>query len=495
MLNLNKCEQQLEELSKENLNIVINKYDIAYCIYTSGSTGTPKGVVIQHKALKNLCNWQNKEYEVKETDNISLIASEGFDASVCEIWPGLIKGACLFVSDNEIRIDSDALVEWLTKNKINILFLPTPIAEIILKNNVSLPDNVRVLFVGGDRLTVWPEKDLGYKFYNVYGPTEATVITTTAELNNKKGNGLPPIGKPIDNVEVYVLDRYLSPMPIGVPGELFIGGAGLAKGYLDQEELTKENFVQNPYSENSSDRLYRTGDLVRYEEDGNLKFMGRIKKGTGSDANMTSSQVKIRGFRIELGEIEDILGKQKEVKKAVVAAKKHNGQKYLIAYVIPEETYVESIQKLPDQLKIAIEDFLPEYMMPAAITVIEEVPLTLNGKVDYDQLPTIDFQQFQLAEYVEPRSKIEADIVQIWQSVLELERIGIYDDFFELGGHSILITKINSRIKENLNIHIPLKTLFEMSTVAAQAELIETLKWQENDIEVDEDDEYEEGTL
>ena len=498
VLNLDDCQDQLEQFSECDLNTVIDKDDIAYCIYTSGSTGEPKGVLIQHKALKNLCNWQNRKYEVTEKDNISLIASEGFDASICEIWPSIIKGACLFVSKNEIRIDPEALIEWLNKNKINVLFLPTPIAESLLSNNASLPDSIRVLWIGGDRLTVWPEKNLKFKFYNAYGPTEATVVTTTAELNNIKGNGLPPIGRPIDNFKVYVLDRNLSIVPIGAPGELFIGGAGLAYGYLNQEKLTKESFIQNPFSENLNDRLYRTGDLVRYEEDGNFKFMGRIKKGSGPEENMTRNQVKIRGFRIELGEIEAVLDKQKEIKKAIVTAQKYNGQLYLSAYVIPEKEYTHAIEKLPNQLKIAIQEFLPEYMIPSAIIVIEAVPLTFNGKIDYEQLPTIDFQQLQLAKYVEPRSKIECEIVEIWQAVLGMERIGIYDDFFELGGHSILITKINSRIKEKLNIHIPLKILFEMSTIAAQAELIETLKWQENNIEVIEDqneDDYEEGTL
>ena len=495
VINMDKDQGQFDKYSLENLNKKIDCDDYAYCIYTSGSTGVAKGVIVQHKALKNLCNWQGKEYEITGSDNVSLIASEGFDASICEIWPGLVNGACLYISNNEIRLDPEKLISWLSKNKINVAFLPTPIAENLLINNIDLPDCIRILFVGGDRLTQWPERWQSFKFYNVYGPTEATVVTTVAELSNQKGVGLPPIGRPISNYQTYVLDRHLSPVPVGVPGELFIGGKGLAWGYLNQPGLTEEKFINNPFSKVEGDRLYRTGDLVRYEEDGSLKFMGRIKQGVDSDDIATRGQVKIRGFRIELGEIETVLDKQEEVSKAIVVAKKYNGQKYLVAYIVPRKSARSEKDKLPEQLKAAIEKYLPEYMLPSAIIPIDSVPLSLNGKVDYNQLPEVDFQKFRLADYVEPRTEMEYELASIWQNVLGVDQVGVFDSFFELGGHSILITKVNSRIKEKLNVEIPLKTLFELSTVAAQAELIETLKWQDDEAFMEEDDDYEEGTL
>lgn len=496
ILNLTTSDVQLEGFFENNLDISIDKNDFAYGIYTSGSTGAPKGVLIQHKALKNLCNWHNRNFKINETDNLSLIASEGFDASVWEIWPGLIKGACIYIAHNDIRIDPEALGRWLNEKKINVSFLPAPIAESMLKNNIGFPECFRALLIGGDRLTVWPDRNLEFKVYNQYGPTEATVVTTSAELNALQAVGLPPLGRPIDNYKTYVLDKHLSPMPIGMPGELFIGGEGLAWGYINQPELTVEKFINNPFSKNTEERLYRTGDLVRYEEDGNLKFMGRINHDSDSDLNMTSSQVKIRGFRIELGEIEGVLSKEAQVNKAIVRAIEHNGQKYLAAYVVPEKIIPHDAATLPEKLKLALEEFLPDYMVPSAILIIDVVPLTPNGKIDYSQLPAINFQQVQLVEYVAPRTETEAKLVDIWQTVLGIDRVGIYDNFFELGGHSILITKASSRIKEVFGANLPLKSLFEVTTVAAVAELIETINWQaESEAALVDEDDFDEGTL
>lgn len=496
ILNLTVSAAQLEGFSENNLETSIDKNDFVYSIYTSGSTGTPKGVLIQHKALKNLCNWHNRNFEINATDNLSLIASEGFDASVWEMWPGLIKGACINIAHNDIRVDPEALGKWLNEKNINVSFLPTPIAENMLKNNIEFPECFRALLTGGDQLTIWPEKNLGFKVYNQYGPTEASVVTTSVELNDLHCVGLPPIGKPIDNYKIYVLDRHLSPRPIGMPGELHIGGEGLAWGYLNQPELTAEKFIHNPFSENAEERLYKTGDLVRYEENGNLKFMGRINHNFGSDISMTSNQVKIRGFRIELGEIEGVLSSQGQVNTAIVRAIEHNGQKYLAAYVVPEKNIQQDVVTLPEKLQLTLEEFLPDYMIPSAIVIIKAVPLTSNGKIDYSQLPAINFQQIKLIDYVAPRTAVEAKLVDIWQSVLGVDRVGIYDNFFELGGHSILITKVNTRIKEVFGTNLPLKSLFEVTTVAAVAELIETINWQtESEDALADENDFDEGTL
>lgn len=499
ILNLEDSDEKLKGFSEDNLHIKINKNDVAYGIYTSGATGEPKGVLIQHQALKNLCNWHNRNFAITENDNISLIASEGSNASILEMWPGLAKGACINIADNDIRIDPQSLADWLTEKQINVSFLPTTIAENMLKNNVNFPECFRALLIGGERLAIWPDKNLRFKIYNQYGPPEATVVSTSVELNDLQAVGLPPIGKPIDNHKAYVLDKHLSPVPIGMPGELFIGGKGLAWGYLNKEELAEEKFIKNPFVKGTEERLYRTGDLVRYEEDGNLKLVARINQSPASDRNITSSQVKIRGFRIELGEIESALSKQVLVNKAIARAIEYNGQNYLVAYVLPEKITSDELAidnlSLSRELKLALEEVLPDYMVPSAIIFLDAVPLTANGEIDYKQLPEVDFQKIQLAEYVEPRSETEASLADIWQVMLGMDRVGIYDDFFELGGHSILVTKLSSRIKEKFDINLPLKTLFEMSTVAAQAELIETLKWQDNELTVDEDDEYEEGTL
>lgn len=281
-----------------------------------------------------------------------------------------------------------------------------------------------------------------------------------------------------------------------MPGELHIGGEGLAWGYLNQPELTAEKFIHNPFSENAEERLYKTGDLVRYEENGNLKFMGRINHNFGSDISMTSNQVKIRGFRIELGEIEGVLSSQGQVNTAIVRAIEHNGQKYLAAYVVPEKNIQQDVVTLPEKLQLTLEEFLPDYMIPSAIVIIKAVPLTSNGKIDYSQLPAINFQQIKLIDYVAPRTAVEAKLVDIWQSVLGVDRVGIYDNFFELGGHSILITKVNTRIKEVFGTNLPLKSLFEVTTVAAVAELIETINWQtESEDALADENDFDEGTL
>ena len=296
-------------------------------IYTSGSTGKPKGVEIEHRGLVNLITWHQREYDVKSSDRATQIASPAFDASVWEIWPYLASGASIHIPDEETRTSPLDLLRWLEREAITLTFLPTPLAEAILdalKEFDPAGLKLRAVLTGGDKLHQQSDAALPFRLMNHYGPTENTVVTTWAFVS-PEWDATPPIGKPIANTRVYVLDERMRPVPIGVPGELYIAGDGLARGYRDRPDTTAEKFVRNPFSGNAGDRLYRTGDRVRYLPDGNIEFLGRLDQ-----------QVKVRGFRIELGEIEAILGQHPAVKECVVDARQDVARgKRIAAYYCP----------------------------------------------------------------------------------------------------------------------------------------------------------------
>jgi hypothetical protein len=319
---------------------------------------------------------------------------------------------------------------------------------------------LRALLTGGDRLRRYPRKKLPFQLVNHYGPTENSVVTTAAVVESRhESDEAPPIGRPVANTRLYVLDARMRPVPVGVPGELYIAGAGLARGYLNRPKLTAEKFVANPFSNGGPfRRLYRTGDLVRYREDGNVEFLGRIDR-----------QVKLRGYRIELGEIEAVLNGHAEVRKAVVEAREE-GETRLAAYIVTSQTKSPTAQQLREYLK----QKLPEHMVPSAFVFLDAWPLTANGKVDRNALPTPDLAAFPSGErFVAPRNPLEATVAKTWSAMLGRARLGIHDNFFQCGGHSLLAAQAVSRLKESFNIQLSIRSLFEKPTVAEFAKEIE----------------------
>ncbi len=456
--------QQVAQLSVENPTSDVRAENLAYVIYTSGSTGQPKGVEIQHESLINLVTWHTRVYEVTPLDRATLLAGPAFDASVWELWPYLAVGASIHIPDQEIRVAAAKLVEWTAAESITISFLPTPLAEAVMAtlDEQPLPGfALKKLLTGGDKLQRWPRTALPLNVTNHYGPTENTVVTTWSPVSARVDGGpaMPPIGRPIANTQVYILDEDRQPVPIGVAGELHIGGGGLARGYLKRPELTAERFIPNLFSPAAGARLYKTGDLASYLPDGNIEFRGRI-----------DNQVKVRGFRIELGEIEAVLTEHPLVRESVVVARDDQpGEQRLVAYIVtkPEETIGIG------ELRGFIKEKLPEYMIPAAFVVLEELPLTPNGKIDRRALPVpgetaLNHQQ----AFVAPRDSIELQLVQIWESLLGTSPIGVTDNFFELGGHSLIAVRLMSRIQDRFDRELPLATLFQQATIELLAQVL-----------------------
>jgi amino acid adenylation domain-containing protein len=435
----------------------------AYIIYTSGSTGTPKGVEIRHAGLTNLVKWHQRVYGPRSGDRATQLTSPAFDASVWETWPYLAAGASIHVPDEETRRSPSILLNWLARSAITICFLPTPLAEAILEEQLPTALALRFLLTGGDKLRHRPRRALPFRLVNHYGPTETTVVATCAPVESGEGLSVsPPIGRPIDNSQVYIVDRSFNSVPVGVPGELCIAGDGLARGYLNHSDLTAEKFVPNPFSDRPGERLYRAGDLARRLSDGNIEFLGRI-----------DHQVKVRGYRIEPGEIEAALRGHPQVSEAVVLAREDPpGNKRLVGYVVSRE------RAGIGDLRNFLSHKLPDYMVPSAFVFMESLPLTSNGKIDRGALPVPEQVRPELeSAFVAPRTPTERALAKTWAEILKLERIGIGDNFFELGGHSLLATQVISRVRDAFEIELPLRSLFENPTVAGLAQRIEVLLW------------------
>ncbi|MDB9396157.1 non-ribosomal peptide synthetase [Microcystis aeruginosa] len=465
-INIVCVDADLPVISKEeqkNLITTIKSSNLAYVIYTSGSTGIPKGVLVTHQGLLNLVFWHQNTFEITNLDKATQLAGTGFDAAVWELWPYLTAGASIYLVKPEILISLVELQKWLAAKKITISFLPTPIAEQLLslewtEINVSL----RTILTGGDKLNQYPSNFIPFQVVNNYGPTENTVVTTSGVvISGEKNNSLSPaIGRPIFNTQIYILDSNLQPVPVGIPGEIHISGAGLARGYLNRPELTQEKFIPNPFSNSPDSRLYKTGDLARYLPDGNLEYLGRI-----------DNQVKIRGFRIELGEIETVLSQHSAVKTAIVIAREdETNQKRLVTYIVAKK---EQNSLNITQLRQFLKAKLPEYMIPSAFVILESLPLTPNGKIDRRALPAPEFQSQE--QYIAPRNPIEEILSSIWVKVLKVAKVGIYDNFFELGGHSLLATQLISRIREAFQVEMPLRELFVAPTIAELAQEIKRI--------------------
>ncbi|HYX24787.1 MAG TPA: amino acid adenylation domain-containing protein, partial [Thermoanaerobaculia bacterium] len=423
----------------------------AYVIYTSGSTGRPKGVEISHRSLANLVAWHRRTYAVTAQDRASLLAGTGFDASVWEVWPYLAAGASLHVPGAEVLAVPAELWRWLAARRVTISFLPTPLLEAALQEDLP-PLALRAVLTGGDRLHRL-RRHLPLELFNHYGPTESTVVTTCARAT-AGGAEEPSIGRPIDNTRAYVLDRHLQPLPAGATGELCVAGAGLARGYLGRPDLTAELLVPDPFGGRPGERMYRTGDLVRRRADGRLDFVAR-----------RDQQVKIRGHRIELGEVESVLGEHPAVREAAVTVIDVAGGRELAAHVVLHAgREVAAIDWQP-----FLRSRLPEYMVPRRIVPLRELPLTANGKVDRRALAALDVEAAAGRAAAGPRNAVESVLAELWGELLGCERVDVFTSFFELGGHSLLIGRLLAQVREVFGVELPVRSLFDAPTIAELA--------------------------
>jgi acyl-coenzyme A synthetase/AMP-(fatty) acid ligase/acyl carrier protein len=427
-------------------------------IYTSGSTGTAKGVVIEHRSLVNHMAWMSSAYPVDRQDRVLVRASLCFDASVWEIWLPLLSGAALCIAPREATRDPKELWDFMQRNGITVAqFVPTLLAAVCDLEQPR-PDRLRLVFSGGEALPralgVKVIRDWQIPVVNLYGPTEATIqVTHYACRDNLPEIATIPIGAPIWNTMLYVLDERMAPVPLGVPGELYIGGDCLAWGYLNRPELTAEKFVPDPFTRDLEARLYRTGDRVRWQSDGNLEYLGRFDR-----------QVKLRGFRVEPAEIEAALASIPGVAQATVLVREDQpGDQRLVAYVVPAD---RSAPPAVATLRNDLLQRLPDYMVPTVLVTLDAFPLTPSGKVDRRALPIpeTDWLERRTA-FVAPRTVMEEKLAGLWREVLRVERVGIHDSFFELGGHSLLAMQLVSRINREFAVEFPLRSVFEAPTI------------------------------
>ncbi|SEW42708.1 amino acid adenylation domain-containing protein [Chitinophaga sp. YR573] len=428
-------------------NYKIDPADTAYVIYTSGSTGKPKGVMIAHTSNVNMSLDQIIKFGIEPQDRVLQFASLSFDASVSEIFMALYCGACLVLIPEQVIADADRFIRYLVKKEVTVATLPPLYLHALDRDRF---DFLRVIITAGE--AALPADVFHYalvsEYYNAYGPTECAVCVSIykAESSDTPGKQIP-VGRPLANMQVFILDPEMSLLPIGAEGYIYVGGVGLAKGYLNRPELTKEKFIDNPFG---TGKLYKTGDRGRWLPDGNIEFLGR-----------TDDQVKIRGYRIELGEISNILGESALIKEHVIIAKDDKSEgKRLIAYVV---TAGESYDR--ETLRKWLAERLPEYMIPSLVE-LEELPLTVSGKVDKKALHDLDAVGQQQNAYVAPRSETEEKLVSLWQDLLGIKQVGIYDDFFSLGGHSLLIIRAVAAVQKEFNVKISVTAWFELNTVA-----------------------------
>lgn len=476
----------MAQCSQENPIPTTTPQDLAYVIYTSGSTGQPKGVMITHQSMVNHSAAIRRVYELQPCDRVLQFSSMSFDIIIEEVFPTLVSGATLVVRDKTSIASTTSFLQFINRYQITVLNLPTAFWHELVNGlsllQTTLPATVRLMVVGGEKasrssyLTWCQHVGSQVRWLNSYGPTEATV---TATVYDPIAAGFDPtkteipIGRPLANTQTYILDRHLQPVPIGVAGELYIGGVGLSRGYLNRPELTDSKFIPHPFSSQPGSRLYKTGDIARYLPDGNLEFIGRA-----------DYQVKIRGFRIELGEIESVLEQHPAVQQAVVMARQDQpGQKRLVAYVVSQSSVSQSSvsQSSASQSSQQVQEMdliqflqtrLPDYMIPADVVILEAFPLTPNGKVDRHAFPAPPLHKQRHTAFVSPRDDLEFRLTQIWEQVLEVQPIGIHDNFFEMGGHSLLAARLSDQLEQVFDCHLPLTTIFQVPTVVQLAEVL-----------------------
>jgi amino acid adenylation domain-containing protein len=453
---------RIERCGGEEPEAAVDGEGLAYVIYTSGSTGKPKGAMNTHAGIRNRLLWMQEQYGLEETDRVLQKTTFSFDVSVWEfLWP-LMTGAALVMARPGGHKDGGYLLGVIKEEEITTAHFVPSMLGVFLEERVEEARSLRRVICSGEALPRELEesarKRTGAEVSNLYGPTEAAIDVTYWICNGEGVVGWAPIGKPIANTETYVLDSWMEATPVGVKGEIYIGGAGLARGYLRRGEMTAERFMPSRYGVRGGERMYRTGDVGKYLADGNIEFIGRA-----------DNQVKIRGYRIELGEIEAVLNEHQSVKQSVVAASEDGrGGKRLLGYVVGEEWATAA------ELKRYLRERLPEYMVPEAIVILDEMPVTANGKIDRKRLPPAPGVGSNVAsEYVAARTPVEEMVVGIYEEVLKLDRVGIHDNFFEMGGHSLLATQIVSRVKNAFGVAIEVRNIFEDPTAEALGRVVE----------------------
>jgi amino acid adenylation domain-containing protein len=471
--------------------------NLAYVIHTSGSTGQPQGAMNTHRAICNRLFWMQQAYRLEPGERVVQKTPFGFDVSVWEFFWPLMTGACIVVALPGGHRDTAYLHRLFAERRIRVThFVPSMLQVFLEEDGLAELTDLRLVVSSGEALS-WElaERCLGElpgALHNLYGPTEAAVDVTAWDCRQPRVGRSVPIGQPIANLRIHLLSRECQPVPVGAPGELHIGGVGLARGYLARPELTADRFVPDPIAAEPGDRLYRTGDLARYLADGAIEFLGRL-----------DHQVKIRGFRIELGEVEAVLGRHAAIREAVVLARPDGaGQLRLVAYVVParraaapEERAAEAETSelltpesgrenaaggagreaeaaLIDEVRAALQETLPDAMIPSAFVLLDALPLLTNGKVDRKALPAPEGLGNRGRPYVAPRTPVEEKLAALWGELLRIEKVGVDDSFFDLGGHSLLLTQLASRIRKIFQVELPLRALFDLPTIADMARAI-----------------------
>jgi amino acid adenylation domain-containing protein len=445
-----------------NHDLVIHPDNLAYVIYTSGSSGKPKGTLLSHKGLINLANSQRQKFNINGESKILQFSSLSFDAFVWETVMAILNGGSLNLASQDIISSGEGLARIMKLLDISTVTLPPSVLSVIPEKYSAELENLKTVIVAGEKcapelVNKWSAKR---QFVNAYGPTETTVCASMYSCNGIYELS-PPIGKAIDNFKLFVLDKNMNPVPSGIPGELYIAGAGLARGYNKRPDLTADKFIPNPFSGVKGSRLYKSGDLVKYIPSGDIEFIGRV-----------DNQIKIRGFRIELGEIEAVISNYPAVKDTIVTAREDiPEQKQIVAYIIPKNNIIEI-----SELKSFLRRELPEYMIPVAYVFLDKFPLSPSKKINLKALPPPSLKNIGIqTEYIEPKSETENILAIIGKELLVIDRMGINDNFFELGGHSLLATQFISRIKTALKKEISLKELFMNPTISQLSKILEDI--------------------
>ncbi|MEA5552712.1 amino acid adenylation domain-containing protein [Anabaena cylindrica UHCC 0172] len=457
---------QITPHNQQNPDSGVSNENLIYVIYTSGSTGKPKGTMNTHKGLCNRLLWMQDTYKLTPQDRVLQKTPFSFDVSVWEFFWPLITGAKLVIAQPGGHQDSAYLVQLIAQEQITTVhFVPSMLQVFLEESGLAACSCLKRVICSGEALAKTLQDRffarLDVELHNLYGPTEAAIDVTFWECQRHSQLPIVPIGRPISNTQIYILDGQGKPTPVGVPGELHIGGVGLARGYLNRPDLTKEKFIPHPLHKSPSDRLYKTGDLARYLPSGEIEYIGRI-----------DNQIKLRGFRIELGEIESVIRQHPQVREVVVMAREEvPGNQYLVAYIVPDL----NTNIVTSELRAFLGEKLPEYMLPTTFVNLATLPFTPNGKINRKALPVPDNSRNSQVVFVLPRTSTEKILAAIYADVLGLEKVSIDDNFFALGGHSLLATKVISRLREAFKIELPLRSLFERPTVANLAERVETI--------------------
>jgi amino acid adenylation domain-containing protein len=463
IIQLDEDWSVISEQSIDNLKINIPASQLAYIIYTSGSTGRPKGVMVEHRNVVSLV--RGVDYvSFSRNDVLLSTGSFSFDATTFEYWGMLLNGGQLIICNENTLLSSSLLKNEIRERGVTKMWFTSSWFNQLVETDITLFEGLQTILAGGEKLSEQHIRQIretygAIEIINGYGPTENTTFSLTYKIKETEFTGAIPIGRPFSNRTAYILNDQHQPVPVGVAGEICLGGAGLSRGYLNQEELTKQKFIANPFSRDAAQRLYRTGDLGRWLPDGNIEYLGRF-----------DDQVKIRGFRIELGEIESVLGQSGLVRQAVIVVNEDKEKnKRLVAYIVPEESFDR------EEIVFYLKAKLPEYMIPTLWVELQQFPLTPNGKVDKKALPAPDSNELVSNKtLVAPGTQTEQTLADIWKDLLEIDEVGIHDNFFELGGHSLLAIRLISLIRKETSAEVPIAYVFEHPTIAELAIFLES---------------------